>query len=242
MSDRYKNAKQALENILNREWELRGSAPQEFYEKLMQEQAPNTALVKCVYFLRRDAPEIVTRGDKQIVISLNKRYVGKTRIEDETSTHYVLRGELPGFPVYESALQETEKILRELEFEVPEHNYLGIYRDGEVEVLDEGRGFVITPDLREGGRYRVEDVKDDHFRNLPNGEELKEWSGQALGTLQNIYSGNHSQYQMQVNGHVTSHGPQEASSHLFFVQIPNHPKKEGKIFAADLDHLFLRRR
>jgi hypothetical protein len=246
MTDKFKQAKNALEIILDREWKLRGDAPNEYFEQLRNRYPDDSdeelrqlmSVSGDRYFLRKEIPELITRGNHQVVLSLGYGYIGKTRIKGETSAHYVHTSLF----VYGPQVVETIDILRELGFNVPEHHYVEIEQiSEEFKVGDCGLSFVIARDLTEDGRYRVENVKDEHFETLSNGPELRRQLNYASRTLQEIYDNKNPLYAMDINDHVTDEGPQEAFKHMFFTQTdPN--TNTGKLILGDLDHVILYRK
>src|SRR3989338_10032542 len=217
MTEQFENAKKVLELLLNREWNSRDSAPEEYRQQLRKlypekssERIDRVFASREPYFLRRSIPEIVARGTHQIIIKLGDNYVGKTRAQGETSCHYVLHTSL----FYEPSLDETLKLLEELGFAVPEHHYVGVQnQNGDIRVKEKGFAFVIAHDLTENGIYKVEDVRNEHFERLANGAELKEQLTDALGRLLDIHNKKRLPYIMIINDHVTTEGPQEAIRH-----------------------------
>lgn len=245
MNGQFESAKRELEGILNREWKLRGPAPDEYRSQLRQRYPEDTeAEIDEMmaggesYFFRKNAPELRTQGTHQIILGLGRDYVGKTRLKGETSGYYILDTSF----VYEPILGESLRILEELGFDVPEHHYVGIENeDGNFKVKDGGFEFVIARDLTENGSYRVEDVQDEHFETLSNGAELRQQLIDASRTLQEIHDKKHPLYAMEINDHVTNEGPKEAFRHMFFTQIdPN--TNTGKLVLGDLDHVILYRK
>ncbi|MBI4441013.1 hypothetical protein HY639_02495 [Candidatus Woesearchaeota archaeon] len=241
----FEQAKNVLEGILHREWAGRGAAPEDYLRQLRnkypeaseEEVREMMTFFGSTYFLGKEIPELTAKGTRQIVLSLGNGYIGKTRVYGETSTHYIHTTLF----VYEPALIETIDILRELDFDVPEHHYVGIEQASErFTVRDCGLSFVITVDLTAGGKYLVEDVKDSHFETLTNGAELKQQLITASRTLQEIYDKKNSLYEMQVNDHITSEGPQEAFRHQFFTQM-DPVTNRGKLVLGDVDHILFYR-
>src|SRR3989338_9121851 len=87
MKDQFESAKRELEGILSREWSLRGSAPDERRSQLRQIYPDDTdAEIEDKltwgnpYYFRKEAPEFRTRGTNQMILGLDKGYVGKTRL------------------------------------------------------------------------------------------------------------------------------------------------------------------
>ena len=133
----------------------------------------------------------------------------------------------------------TRGALQDLGFEVPEHHYFRLKQtDDGIELKESGYGrdFVITPDLSETGIFKVEDVEDKHFHQLANGEDIRRQLNTQLEILRNLYGGNHPQYKMDLNGHVSSDGPDEALRHMFFVVI-NATTNIGHLVMGDIDHV-----
>jgi len=241
MENDYENAKGRLEFILNREWALRGNAPEEFFTKLKNRHPEDTdelinELITVIgyYFLRKNMPEIVGRGSNQIVISLGNGYIGKTRpLGMKTTDHYVV-----SIDPYEPSLLDSVFVLRELGFDVPEHNYVNIKKtNGSFKVPDQGCSFVIAHDLTEGGKYLVEDVNRRHF-SLSNGQEIREQLKKYTRTLMAIFEGNHHSYKAEVNPHLPFERPLKAIYKMFFVQIDT-VANTGKLVLGDLDHVIL---
>lgn len=157
-------AKRALELLLEREWQLRGTTPSEF-ERQIQKKSHSTrphsikAIVEAHFYMRKDMPEIIAQGTSQIVFSLCDGYVGKTALNKRisTTTHHMLAEQM-----YSSVSPHTVKVLLDMDFDVPEHHYVGIRRQGEsFDVYDEGLTFAITEDLTKGGQMKV--VEADGF-------------------------------------------------------------------------------
>lgn len=241
MKAQLNDAKRKLEEILTREWNFRGSALEDYKIYLKKEcpEEPDAEINRMVfefnpYFLRKNIPELMAKGTNQIVLKLNNKYVGKTKLfkEAETPNHHVLYSE-----TYSSYILNNSKILNELGFEIPEHDYVGIeHKNGNFKVKDEGFGFVITKDLTENGKYKIEDVKEEHFETLSNRAELRQQLINSLKILQEIYDKKNPFYLMKVNNHVTKQGPEEAFKHMFFTQI-NSNANTGKLVLGDLDHI-----
>ena len=237
----FESAKRALETLLEREWQLRGSAPKE-YLRFLQEKYPGEQWVSSVaedsFYLRRDMPEIMMRGTNQIVFYLSDGYVCKaTTINDKVvlSTHHIFaNGD------YATASESTIRVLKELGFEVPEHHYIEVQRVGEsFKVKEHGLAFVIATDLSEDGRYKVEDVTAEHFRYLNNGQELQRQFKQGVKRLLDIHRHKNMLYSMSINGHGTMMEPQEAIERTFLIQIDS-VTHTGKLVLGDLDNLSLR--
>ena len=244
MEDQFEKAKRTLEGILNREWNLRDPALEEYRQHVMEKMGfcgevldEFIAMHHFTYFLKRNAPEVRTLGTRQIILDIGNGYVGKTKLRVVTPNYYILMGS-PYYP----DLDQTIKTLAELGFDVPEHHCIEIKnQNGKIVVEDSGFGFVITRDLTENGRYRVEDVKNEHFETLLNGEELRQQLTDAQKTLREIYDGKNPRYRMEVNAHATVKGPQEAIRHMFFTQIDPITNR-GKLVLGDLDHVILYRK
>jgi len=243
MENRYEQAKKVLECILDREWNFRGDAPDELFRQFKKRypQDSDEELRELIdfsgsrYFLRKGIPEIIAKGNHQVVLSLGNGYVGKTRVKIETSAHYASSTLF----VYEPGLVETIKVLRELHFDVPEHHYVELEQTPEgFKVSDDGLSFVIAADLTENRKYLIEEVNEPHFESLINGAELKQQLIDASRTLQEVYDHKNPLYRITVNDHVTGEGPQEAFRRMFFTQI-DHVTNKGKLVLGDLDHVFL---
>ncbi len=240
MNSQFNDAKRKLEEILNREWALRSSSLDDYKNYLKKKYPKDSDVEICEmlalcnpYFLRKNAPELTAKGTSQIVLKLNKSYVGKTKLfkEAETPNHHVLYPE-----TYSSYILNNSKILNELGFEIPEHNYVGIeHKNGNFKVKEKGFGFAIVRDLTENGKYKIEDVKEEHFENLLNGAKLKKQLNDSLKILQDIYDKKNPLYLMKVNNHATKEGPQEAFRHMFFIQFDLNANA-GKLVLGDLDH------
>ncbi len=241
MKAQFNNAKRKLEEILTREWKLKGSSLEDYkiYLKKKYPKDPDAEICEMLtlcnpYFLRKNISELITRGTNQIILRLNKNYLGKTRLLNggETSSHYFLHSY-----TYESNVIDNPRILNKLGFEIPKHNYVEIeHKNGNFKVKNEGFGFVITKDLTENGKYKIEDVQEKHFENLSNGAELKKQLNDSLKILQEIYDKKNPLYLINVNRHATEEGPQEAFKHMFFTQI-NPTTNTGKLVLGDLDHV-----
>lgn len=92
--------------------------------------------------------------------------------------------------------------------------------------------FTIMPDLREGGRYQVDEAGDSLFQRLKNGEELKTSRDAVCRTvLEKVKA---LRLTLKPAGHGSDEEPLPALEHMFLVQ---HNSKKGKLIIADLDHL-----
>lgn len=123
-------------------------------------------------------PEIIAVGTSQIVFRLDGMYAAKTSKRQNQDgplpqDYYVVNYEKGA---YSARNELTFRRLRDLGFNVPEHHYFMLRQiDGRIGLEESGYGrdFVITPDLSESGRFKVEDVEERHFRELTNGADIE---------------------------------------------------------------------
>lgn len=235
------NAKRALELLLEREWQLRGTAPSEF-ESQIQKKYHNTrlssikAIVEAYFYMRKDMPEIMAQGTSQIVFSLCDGYVGKTALNKRisTATHHMLTEQM-----YSSVSPHTVKVLLDLGFEVPEHHYVGVRRQGELfSVYDEGLTFAITEDLTKGGQIKVLEADGFNFNGLKNGGDLGKKFTEWTQKLKHLYDARPDGYFLSVNGHRNNQGPNLAIRRTFLLQV-NPTTNTGRLVAGDVTNLEL---
>ena len=233
-----------LEDILNREWALRGNALEEFIKQVFDRNPHfddmdflRQEIMPSLYAIRKNAPEIIVRGSRQLVLSLGYSYVAKIRIKGETSSHYVSATVF----TFEPYLVKTPQTLKESGFEVPEHHYLGLENEnGRFRIGEIGCECVIAEDLTENGKYELREVEDKNLCQLKNATELRGQLARAMKLLYELYKGSNPTYVLKINHHATKEGPQQAFRHMFFIQI-NPNTNTGKIVLGDLDHVFLYR-
>ena len=238
-------AKRKLEEILNREFLFRESAVQQhseiFLERFPFLSSQSLAEVTREFiYIRKYMPEIISVGTSQIVFQLDGGYVGKTSRRQSQDgplpqDYYVVNNGR----AYSGHSQITTSLFRDLGFEVPEHHYFRVEQtDGGIELKEYGYGmdFVITQDLSERSKFKVEDVEDRHFHQLANGDNIRRELDANLGILRNVYGGNHPQYVLEVNGHTSNDNPDEALRRIFFVVV-NSATNIGELVIGDIDHI-----
>ncbi len=231
-------AKKALELLLEKEWLLRGNAPSEHLE-YMQQKYPTTDwtnyLEGCC-FLRQNMPEIIPGGTNQVVFQLEGGYIGKTKTKKRgqmTSGHYVIGN------VYASKSEATVRALEDLGFDVPEHHYVKVERQGEIFVVrDHGLMFAIAEDLAQEGRYVVDDVTKELLRSINNGAEIKAEFKKCFEVLKNIYKLKNLPYSLSASGHGTITDSDEAIRRTFLLQIDTQTNI-GRLVAGDLDNIIM---
>lgn len=226
----YQPAQRQLEALLKREWKLRSTAPREYGR-----EQENKLDGLQTYYLRKNMPEIFARGTGQVVFSLTSEVVAKFRPYCSTSKHYV---HCLG---YEDKLIEAPYNLEQLGFSVWEHHYVGVEKKEDSFQVGDFRGrldFALCPDMRERGRYNVEEVRVPRLRKLQNGEQLvKQYNG-WIKLLQQIYKGKRKDMYIFMNRHATTDNPTNAFRHMFLLRTDPKTNK-GDIFAADLDHVYV---
>jgi len=240
MEKNFERAKIVLEGILNREFVSRERYLNQLRDFLLSNgkaaEEDMDIYLEGKYFLRKDNSEFIVSGTKQIVLNVGSGYLAKTRPRPwNIDQVYVLSKSR----VYEPQLIDTLQVLSELGFEVPEHHYMGVNIESNgIRVYDGGLAFVIAEDLTCGGRYVIQNIKDQHFQELANGAELKEQLTGAVTLFTDICDEKRLPYCGCVNDHVTIEGPEEAFRHMFFVQIDPLDSR-GKLVLGDLDHVLL---
>ena len=236
---RLDKAKKALEILLAREWQLKGSAPAE-HLAYMQQKHPRvdwTNYIEKCFFLRQNMPEIIPGGTNQVVFQLDGGYIGKARTKKRdlmTCKHYVVQS------AYASTSEATFRALQDLGFDVPEHHYVGISREGEsFTVKVHGLMFAIAEDLAQEGRFRVEDVTEEHFDLLENGARLRRDFQKSCKTIYDISKMRNLKYSISFSAHGTITDTQEAIRRTFLLQIDTQTNT-GRLVAGDLDNILMR--
>lgn len=237
MSVPYHQALPLLEGILHREWAMKGTAPQILYDDLRgRGDSAKLAqrLVEDSFYMRKDAPEIFSSGTGQIVMSLDDMFVAKFIPAASDGSHYVIRsGYYPG-------VLESHFALADLGFPVVEHYYVGVVRNGDkFRIGGDKPHFAICRDLRESGKYIVQEAYARILNRLANGPQLRKELKKSLEKLDRVRKGRVKGFYARVNDHATNDNPRNALLHMFFVQID--PKTNtGKLIIGDLDHVFVR--
>lgn len=231
-------AKTALIQIVEREWHLRETAPDEHLQ-YMEQKFPRTDwsgyIEKCL-FLSQDMPEIIPGGTNQVVFQLDGGYIGKARTKkrsQKTSRHYVVESS------YASTSEATFRALQDLGFDVPDHHYVSVERRGEIfTVKNHGLMFAIAEDLAQQGGFRVEDVTEEHFGSLENGAGLRKDFKKSCKTIYDISKMKNPEYSISFSAHGTITDPQEAIRRTFLIQI-DVQANTGRLVAGDLDNILV---
>lgn len=97
--------------------------------------------------------------------------------------------------------------------------------------------YTLVPDLREGGKYQLQDAEDFSFESHNSGQSLRELYDKSCGEiLQACKSGS---YELTCAGHGSEEDPEPAIRHIFLVQFNN---EQAKLALADLNHLVIKRK
>ena len=242
-----------LERILDREWECKGDAkekhkqifmadlhhPDGFQEKIYKLAEGN------FYFLRKDMPELKFKGEHNLILDIGYGLVAKARYckGNEVSNRIIM-----SLLSYEPCLKETLVNLEHMGIKMPRHSYVGIRREGNnFRESQDYLSFAIAPDLTEGSRYVVEDLTEEHFSTLGNGQNLRnEYLQQSKIVLDAIRqteewlfrSGPEPKYHAELKDQLPRESPQEAVRHMFFVQI-DPEANDGRLVLGELDHVMI---
>lgn len=249
MGKQYMGAKEALKVVLNREWNLRGSAPNELLEELTRRRLESGSgiddlanLVRGQLFIRKNASEIIAVGTNQIVLTLCPEYIAKAKkFEFKLPHHYAFTADgCFDYNPEKDIFLRTEEVLEELGFRVVKHHYVGVEnKDGNFEINDNGGVFAIASDLRECGKYEVKEAEDENLKGLHNGSNLKKKLVESVSSFQKMSDREHPLYCAEVSSHVIDVGgsQEEAFRRIFLLRI-NRDTNIGELVAGDLDHVY----
>jgi hypothetical protein len=190
----------------------------------------------------KNHPSLITRGDNSLVFELSP-----VKVDDQQryivgkgfkyySAEWVPKDELH-FKGCSSGLSDDYSIERvvhwlnkmDLGIEIPPmKQYTRCFgRNNELYIR-----FTIMPDLREGGKYQVDEADDSLFQKLKNGEELKTFRDTACRkVMENVKE---FELTLRPAGHGSDKKPLPALEHMFLVQ---HSDGVGKLVIADINHL-----
>ena len=97
--------------------------------------------------------------------------------------------------------------------------------------------YTLMPDLREGGKYQLQDAEDFSFESHPAGQSLRElYYKNCEEILQACKSGS---YELTCAGHGSEEDPAPAIKRMFLVQFND---EQAKLALADLNHLVIKKK
>lgn len=233
------NAKEIIEDILNREQQKQIYAKLRCYEEYKEldgritfEQYKND---QSIIFLPKDMPEIINNGNTQAVIKLNNEYVAKVPII--TFSNYYMVSEYP------KVITDSMKTWRELGFDVPQHIFYYMNTNEKIQLSEQyitkydNPRVAITKDFTKNG-HMLKTYDNNIINNLGNADQIMREFEEGFHRIKHIYK-NPDEYLIQPTGHLDDDGSiNTAITHLFLVQI-NKKTNKGKLVLGDLDHLFL---
>jgi len=225
--------------------------------------------------IRKNSPYILGGGEHQILIGLENNLVAKTRYTGDQEYPFTI-GRRPF-----NFIKETRDSLLGLGIDVPEMHFCRFYwQDGKLivssDVFHDSRtemlgmdldsmdreyylnrekypNVCITSDLREGGRYTVEDYDGRRVKGLINGDFISSQFRQISKRLEALkdfleYNEDGSEFVLSYEPHLVRNlrswkeGRKKAIRRMFLVQRPVDPSEEGKLVVGDIDHIYVFRR
>jgi hypothetical protein len=244
MTSRLELARRNLDAILNREIDLHRNPEDNYVAHQLQKHPDWTEYtireilgqLGQIYLISENAPELLSKGEHQLVLSLGHSYVGKTKYYDIFDGKLVCRSK----NVYETQIRNAEKVLRDIGILFPSQHYFGIsIENNQVSVPITGMEFIITKDLRENGKYEIADADFYEIDLLLNGQEIREHYNLAIQSLISIYQRENPQFSVSINWHSTNietRNPEIAFRRMFFLQIDSFTNT-GKLVVGDIDHV-----
>lgn len=197
--------------------------------------------LKRVLFIRTNSPFLAGKGTTQIVLRLDDKTLAKSQKSsrnnfNDQGSHYMIN-----HVSYGPGRIETERILRKLGLNVPEHIYLSHTQADKFNLQisedDENNFFLLTRDLSENGKYRVEDFDKAKLKDIKNGKQLEIEYNKFFNILNNIRWQNGREYILEAQNHVMdSRDISGAIQHLFMLKIDLETNL-GELVAEDTDHL-----
>ncbi len=194
-----------------------------------------------------DHPLLIARGKNSLVFGLPESgVVSKSSFyntvppeKDPSGRGYhMLAGYASG--LMEGGLERTVESLQEMGFDKKRRIFLPELREHACKVNlwhHKVVHYTLMPDLREGGKYQLQDAEEFAFGSYDFGGTLRELYGKSCEEiLQACKSGS---YKLTCAGHGSEENPKPAIRHMFLVQFNS---QEGKLCVADLNHLIIQRK
>lgn len=199
------------------------------------------------YFIPFQTPEIIAQGTNQLVFSLTDSLVGKTKFKKIKGFGQYILNTLSYFMAFEQQVG----ILKELGIPVSQMQSIYAYRGNSEIILDlevrwdpnemkSGIGFIITPDLRENGRYDVVECNENELNKITNSDEISAQFRDYVKLLTSIYNDIHSNYQLRLEDHIDRYSfknPAPAIERIFFIKVDEN--KKGILEAGDIVNILL---
>lgn len=233
------DAKKNIENILGRESNRQFHAKLKCYEeyrdlnkKVRFDDYKND---NSIIFLPKDMPEIINSGETQAIIHLDENYIAKIPIL-KFNNYYMITE-------YPNIITDSMNTWKELGFNVLPHVFYTIGNGGKKiheygTTPERNPRLSIAPNLAKNGLYDVNTYDEKNISGLKNADQIKKEFEKGFQKIIQIYD-NPENYALQTTGHVEYDGKIDtAITHMFLTQIDK-KNNHGKLYLADLDHLFI---
>ena len=190
-------------------------------------------------------PLLITRGKNSLVFRLPESgLIGKSSFYDMVSEekdpnhkgYYMLAGYASG--LIGGGLEMTIQSLQSMGFDERTGLFLPKMEehDCKVNMWHHKRvHYTLMPDLREEGKYQLQDAEDFSFKSHASGQSLRELYDKSCEEI--LLACKSGPYELTCAGHGSEEDPEPAIRHIFLVQFNN---EQAKLALADLNHLVIR--
>ncbi|MFH0978458.1 MAG: hypothetical protein V1837_04110 [Candidatus Woesearchaeota archaeon] len=188
------------------------------------------------FYLRTDSRRYLNRGEGQLVIKLDDRWVAKAANHFKFKKYYVMHLS----PNYTPKQHDMMTFLyQEFGFDIPAISGCLKNKEGKAQWYPSTHGtFMIMPNLTEGGRYLVRDIRPrEDFKAFKNGQEIKQvflHYMEKLDQLYHKYEDNKQEWSVRIGRHNEKGSHSDAFRKMFFLQVAT--DHTAKIVPGDFDH------